>query len=86
MTLKPVRTAVIGCGMISDIYLQNCKNTFSILDLCGCADMVDWKAAAQAEKSEKAEARTVSFLLRLPLPRILTPYWHLDRIPLSSRS
>lgn len=50
MTFKPVRTAVIGCGMISDIYLQNLKNTFSIIDLCGCADMVDWKAAAQAEK------------------------------------
>lgn len=50
MTFRPVRTAVIGCGMISDIYLQNCKNTFSILDLCGCADMVDRKAAAQAEK------------------------------------
>lgn len=47
---KPVKTAVIGCGMISDTYLTNLKNTFSIIDLVGCADMVDEKATKQAEK------------------------------------
>lgn len=50
MTVKPVRTAVIGCGMISDIYLKNLRDTFSIIDLFGCADMVESKAAAQAAK------------------------------------
>lgn len=47
---KPVKTAVIGCGMISDIYLENLKNKFYIIDLVGCADMVDEKAQVQAEK------------------------------------
>ena len=50
MKFEPVKTAVIGCGMISDTYLENLKNTFYITDLVGCADMVDEKAEKQAEK------------------------------------
>ena len=50
MNYRPVKTAVIGCGMISDIYLDNLKNRFYIIDLVGCADMVDEKAHKQAEK------------------------------------
>ena len=50
MKFKPVKTAVIGSGMISDIYMQNLKNTFSIIDLVGCSDIVDSKAQSQAEK------------------------------------
>lgn len=50
MKFKPVKVAVIGCGMISDTYLENLKNTFYITDLIGCADMVDEKAKKQAEK------------------------------------
>lgn len=50
MEYKPVKTAVIGCGMISDIYLGNLKNKFYITELVGCADMVDKKAERQAEK------------------------------------
>lgn len=50
MQYKPVKTAVIGCGMISDIYLENLKNKFSIIDLVGCADIVSEKALAQSQK------------------------------------
>lgn len=50
MKFKPVKTAVIGSGMISDIYLTNLKNTFSIIDLVGCSDIVEEKAEAQAKK------------------------------------
>lgn len=50
MKFQPVKTAVIGCGMISDTYMTNLSETFSIIDLVGCADMVDEKAARQAEK------------------------------------
>ena len=31
--MKTIRTAVVGCGAISDIYLQNLKSRFSIIDL-----------------------------------------------------
>lgn len=50
MKYRPVKTAVIGCGMISDIYLKNLSETFYITELAGCADMVREKAEAQAEK------------------------------------
>ena len=50
MRYQPVGTAVIGCGMISDIYMKNCREKFSVLRLTGCADLADEKARAQAEK------------------------------------
>lgn len=50
MQYKPVKTAVIGCGMISDIYMENLKNRFSIIDLVGCSDIVSEKSKAQAKK------------------------------------
>ena len=50
MEFKKVKTAVIGAGMISDIYLENLKNRFSIIDLVGISDIVTEKSKAQAEK------------------------------------
>ena len=50
MKLEKVKTAVIGCGMISDIYLKNLTTRFSIIEITGVADSVDEKASAQAEK------------------------------------
>ena len=46
MRYQPVGTAVIGCGMISDIYMKNCREKFSVLRLTGCADLADEKARA----------------------------------------
>lgn len=37
--IKKVKTAVIGCGAISRIYLQNMKEMFEILELTGCCDL-----------------------------------------------
>lgn len=50
MKYKPVKTAVIGCGMISDIYLENLKNKFYITELVGCSDIIEEKAVRQAKK------------------------------------
>ena len=50
MQYKSVKTAVIGCGMISDIYMQNLKEKFSIIDFVGCSDIVSEKSKKQAEK------------------------------------
>ncbi|MDD3336473.1 MAG: Gfo/Idh/MocA family oxidoreductase [Eubacteriales bacterium] len=62
MRFQPVKTAVIGCGMISDIYLHNLKETFSIIDLVGCADQVEEKARRQAEKYELRQMTTEEIL------------------------
>lgn len=50
MNIKPVKTAVIGCGMISDAYLSTMINKFKILDVVGCYDRNQEKARAKAEK------------------------------------
>lgn len=48
--LNRVKTAVVGCGAISDVYLQNLKNCFKIIDLVGCCDLDGARCAAKAEK------------------------------------
>ena len=48
--MEKVRTAVVGCGMISNIYIKNLKNLFFIIDLIAVADIN--RAAAE----EKAKA------------------------------
>ena len=48
--MKPVKTGVIGCGAISDIYLQNMINRFGTLDVVACS-------AKHRENAEKKAAR-----------------------------
>ncbi|MDR2631896.1 MAG: Gfo/Idh/MocA family oxidoreductase [Spirochaetaceae bacterium] len=47
---KKVKTAVVGCGVISDIYLQNMKTNFEILELAGCCDVIPERMEARAKK------------------------------------
>ncbi|MHC4561577.1 MAG: Gfo/Idh/MocA family protein [Planctomycetota bacterium] len=49
MEHKPVGLGIIGCGSISNAYLEMCKN-FKILNLKSCADIVMERAEAQGEK------------------------------------
>ncbi len=39
MQMKPVKTAVIGCGIISQVYLRNMTRLFSILDVVAVCDL-----------------------------------------------
>ena len=55
---KKIKTAVVGCGMISNIYIKNLKNLFSIIDLVAVGDR---NPAAAEEK-----ARTYG------VPRVMT--------------
>lgn len=48
MKFFPVKTAVIGAGMISPAYLENLTR-FSIIDLAGISDIVNEKAQEKAE-------------------------------------
>jgi predicted dehydrogenase len=38
--IKKVKTAVVGCGFISDIYLKNMTSAFEILEVVGCCDII----------------------------------------------
>ena len=57
MTERPVKTAVIGCGMISGTYLRNCAS-WPMLDMVACADL----------DTPRAQNRAAEF----GIPRVLT--------------
>ena len=48
--IRPVKTAIIGCGAISEAYLSTMINRFKILDVVGCHDRNPEKAQAAAQK------------------------------------
>ncbi|MBE5814307.1 MAG: Gfo/Idh/MocA family oxidoreductase [Clostridiales bacterium] len=50
MQIKPVKTAVVGCGIISQVYLRNMTRLFSILDVVAVCDLVPELAQEAARK------------------------------------
>lgn len=48
--MRKIQTAVVGCGAISDIYLQNLKERFSVIELVGCCDLDIARRDAAAAK------------------------------------
>jgi predicted dehydrogenase len=48
--IQPVKTAIVGCGVISDAYLSTMINKFKILDVIGCCDHNSAKAQEKAQK------------------------------------
>lgn len=65
MTLTPVKTAIIGCGTISSIYLENATK-WDILDLVACADLDITRAESQAAKFNVPRALPVADVLTDP--------------------
>jgi predicted dehydrogenase len=47
---KKVKTAVVGCGVISDIYLQNMTGAFEILEVVGCCDIIKERMEKRANQ------------------------------------
>ena len=47
--MQPVKTAVVGCGNISSIYLENAAR-WDVLDLVACANRTLPRAQSQAAK------------------------------------
>lgn len=49
MKIQPVKTAVVGCGAISEAYLSSMTQKFKILEVVACCDLDEAKARAKAE-------------------------------------
>lgn len=58
-----MRIGIIGCGSICDIYLKNCTQTFDILEVAACADIVPEKAKLKAAEYHVPKACSVEELL-----------------------
>ncbi|MFV0362616.1 MAG: Gfo/Idh/MocA family protein [Suipraeoptans sp.] len=50
MNIDKMCVAVIGCGVISDIYIQSLKEKFAIIDVVACSDINEEKMNSQANK------------------------------------
>jgi predicted dehydrogenase len=50
MTVKKIKTALIGSGTISWSYLQNMTELFEILDVVGCSDIIPERSAHRAKE------------------------------------
>ena len=48
--IKPVKIAIVGCGMISDAYLTAIQKKFKILEVVGCCDLDPEKVQRTAQK------------------------------------
>jgi predicted dehydrogenase len=62
---KKVKIGVVGCGNISDIYLSKAQ-TFDVLEVAACSDLVMERAEAKANKHGIARAVPVDVLLADP--------------------
>ena len=70
MALEPVKVAVVGCGNISDIYLE-ANRKFEILDVVACADLIPERAEAKAQQHGIPRACGVAEILADPEIRIV---------------
>jgi predicted dehydrogenase len=57
------KVGIIGCGNISDIYLENMCNVFDGLEVTACADLDDERAKEKAAKFDGVRALGVDELL-----------------------
>jgi predicted dehydrogenase len=64
--LNKVKVGIIGCGNISDIYLQNCIQVFDILEVAACADIIPERAEKKAKQYNIPKACSVEELLSDP--------------------
>ncbi len=49
--MRRIKIGVIGCGMISEVYLQNCTQVFHhVLEVVAVADLVPELAAKRAKE------------------------------------
>ena len=63
--IKPMNIGVVGCGVISSIYLENCT-AYEHLNVVACADLDLKRAKAQADRFNIPRAETVEELLADP--------------------
>lgn len=61
--MKKIKTAIIGCGNISSIYLKNLTQIFEVTEVVACADIVKERAVNRAKEFGISKSCTVEELL-----------------------
>lgn len=81
MNFKKVKVAVVGCGVISDIYIQSLQNKFNITEVVACSDINLERMNEQAEKykikamkfEEILQDNSIDMILNLTNPKAHYP-------------
>jgi predicted dehydrogenase len=69
--MEKVKVGIVGCGSISEVYFKNCQNTFNILEVAACADLIPERAKMSAEEFNIPKACSVEELLADPEIKIV---------------
>jgi predicted dehydrogenase len=64
--IDPVRVAVVGCGMISEVYLRNLTSFAKAIRVIACADKIPERAKAAATRFGVSRACTVEEVMADP--------------------
>lgn len=80
---KPVKTAVIGCGMISEIYLKNCCALFNVLEVVGCSDIIPERSAKRAEQFSIQQMTNEEIFSDPEIELVINLTYHTSHYPVS---
>ena len=61
--MRKINTAIVGCGVISDVYLSSLQEKFSVIQVTACSDLDEERMKKTAEKYG-LEARTYPDILK----------------------
>ena len=75
MNIQPVKTAIVGCGVISEAYLSTMTQKFKVLEVVGCCDLDEAKAKAKAQKYG-IRALTMEEILADPALELVVEFNH----------
>ncbi|TBL77866.1 Gfo/Idh/MocA family protein [Paenibacillus thalictri] len=64
--MRKVKVGLIGCGVISETYLKVCTESFDVIDIVACADLVPELARQRAEQFGIAKTCSVEDMLADP--------------------
>lgn len=75
--MDKMKIGLVGCGVISDIYMENLVRKYLHCDVAACADMIPEKAAATAEKygieavsmTDMLASSDIGLILNLTIPK-----------------
>lgn len=50
ISMRRIKTAIVGCGVISDVYMQSFRENFSVIEPVACADLDESKMKELAQR------------------------------------
>ncbi len=82
-TFKPMKAALIGSGMISSTYLENCCGRFKVLTVSGCSDLLPERSAQRAKEFELKQMTNEEILSDPEIELVINTTYPMSHYPVS---